>query len=158
MKRACAREMHYQVSTGEEWVIHKVTCSFVISRGLDRDDGRRLWSSERGRASRRQLWACFSPPEKSGARESWSCGGALPSVPWLQGEGCPLQLLMEIWALSPSRAGPGVLPQDPKGCFCSSCFPTLPPPGLQHFWIEKKVVWVCAHLKGFVLKGTSEGS
>lgn len=117
VKRARACEMHHQVSTGEEWVIQKVTCSFVISRALDGEDGRRLWCSERGRAPRRQLWACFSPPEKGGARESWSCGGALPSVPWLQGKGCPLQLLMEIWALFPSRAGPGVLPRIQRGVF-----------------------------------------
>lgn len=97
------------------------------------------------------------------SRKGW-CQGKLvlwrgPSLGSLAaGKGVPVaapdgdlgSVPLQSWSWGP--------PQDPKGCLCSSHFPTVPPPGLQHSWIKKKVVWVCAHLKGLVLAGTLEGS
>lgn len=128
---------------------------FVISsvfRERTKAPHRRLWGREWGIALGRQLWACLSTLGMDGARESWSCGGPLPSILWLQEKGCPAPDGDLIFVLLHSGSrGPS---QDPKGCLCSSHFPYLPPAVLRHFWIEKKVVWACAYLTCLVLGGS----
>lgn len=37
-------------------------------------------------------------PGKVALWQRWGGGKALPLIPWLQGKGCPLQLLMGIWS------------------------------------------------------------
>lgn len=100
----------------------------------------------------------FLSEEMDGAREScpvaavgrlWGGGKNLPLIPWLQGKGCPLQLLLGIWSWGSS---PGC-----KGWLCSPYFPSLPRPGLGHFWIWKKAVRAHAHLQCLALGGTLRG-
>lgn len=66
---------------------------------------------------------------------------SLPLIPWPVGSECLLQLLMEIWALYPSKAGLGVLPKIQREAFAplTSFFSLLL--GSEHFWIGKKVAW-----------------
>lgn len=49
---------------------------------------------------------------------------------WLEGKGGPWQLQMQIWGLSSSRAGLGVLLSILRDAFSPPHFPSLLPPGL----------------------------